>query len=138
MGRLSRTKGAGFERKVASAFRTAGFVDARRGLSQTRNGSEVPDVEGVPGFWIETKHRIRCNTQAALAQANASRAAARIYGDPKRPVAITKDNRAKPVATMLFTDFLVLLIQLRKAEARAVYLEAALKEALENSEKGAA
>ena len=139
MGRLSRTKGASFEREVAAAFRAAGFTDARRGLSQTRDGSEVPDVEGVPELWIECKHRIHCNVQAALKQAEwAMLLNSRCSWRNLAAVTVTKDNRAEPIASLYLRNFLELLRRLREAEARAVYMEAALKEARENSEKGAA
>jgi len=129
MGKLSRTKGASFERTVAEAFRVAGFADARRGLSQTRNGAEVPDVQGVDGLWLECKHRIRVNVREALEQAEVS---ARLSGDPWIPVAVTKENRTRVAATLWFSDFLAFLTRLREAEARVVYLDKALKEVLES------
>lgn len=46
-------KGKAFERLVAQRLREV-WPEAKRGLSQTRDGAECADVE-VPGYWIECK-----------------------------------------------------------------------------------
>jgi hypothetical protein len=58
-GRSNREKGHRYERTVAERFRTyaIGAEEAERGLGQARTECRVSDVEGVPGFWIEAKHK---------------------------------------------------------------------------------
>lgn len=53
-GKRSRDKGARGEREAA-AFLSRWFANAKRGVSQTRGGAEAPDVDGVPGLWVEVK-----------------------------------------------------------------------------------
>jgi hypothetical protein len=54
MGKLSRTKGANFERKIVRLLRErfpAYALGIRR--SQQGDGPRMSDVVGVPGWWIE-------------------------------------------------------------------------------------
>jgi hypothetical protein len=67
-GSRSREKGAEFEREVAIILREF-YAEARRGLTQSRNGAEVSDVTNVP-WWVECKwHKVPPNIRAAVAQA---------------------------------------------------------------------
>jgi len=101
-GRASRRKGHDWEREVAARFRAVfGENAVRRGL-QSRSGEEVPDVE-VPCFWVECKREKRTNPKAALMQAVASAPKGRI------PVAMCKEDRCEPMATLLLDDFLDLV-----------------------------
>lgn len=104
MGKGQRAKGHSFERTVAIAFREL-YPDAKRGLSQTRSGVEVPDIDGTP-FWIEAKHRIRCNPRRALDEAAADSKSAR---STKPPIAVTKDTGKPAMVTLYLSDFLALL-----------------------------
>ena len=71
MGKSQRTKGAAFERAVATMLREAmPGADVKRGW-QTRKGDDDPDVL-APGLSIECKHRIRPNVRAALLQGMAN------------------------------------------------------------------
>lgn len=67
----SREKGKKNERAVASKLRET-FPEIaetiRRGL-QGRNGQDVCDVSGLPGFWLECKHGRQVNIRAAYQQA---------------------------------------------------------------------
>ena len=54
MAKMSRVKGATFERVLANLFKQM-WPTAKRGIGQTRSASEVPDVDGTP-FWVEAKH----------------------------------------------------------------------------------
>jgi hypothetical protein len=101
LAKLSRNKGARFEREAAAAFRRA-FPDARRGLAQTRSGGESADVIGVPGYWIECKVGARPNPLAALRQAENNS-----NGDI--PVAVCKVDRETPTVTLPLADFIALL-----------------------------
>ena len=98
-GRSSRIKGAAWERELVKRFREI-MPDAeiKRGL-QYRTGEETPDVD-MPVFWIEAKNHIRTNIKAALRQAIEAAPKGRI------PVAICKDSRQPPTATLLLDDFL--------------------------------
>ena len=95
-GRRSRTKGASFERFMAHAFQAMGYA-AKRGIGQTRSGSEVADVEGT-GYWVECKRRKRCNVQAAYTQA--------CEATDGRPVlVVTKDDYGPVLVTMGWDEF---------------------------------
>ena len=91
-GRMSRNKGAAFERWVANELKKAG-LPAKRGLGQARSASEVPDVD-LPGWWIECKRHKKCDREAAWRQAVEA-----AVGSERIPVAICKDDHGKPTAT---------------------------------------
>ncbi len=104
-GTRSRRKGHNFERELANIFK-ARFpgLDIKRGLEQTRCGSECADVE-MPDFWIEAKRGKRTNVKAALRQAIGDSAAS-----GKAPVAVCRDDgNIQPTVTMLLIDFMRLL-----------------------------
>jgi hypothetical protein len=101
MGKMSRTKGASFEREIATTMRQV-FPGARRGLGQARSAREVPDVDGTP-YWIECKNHRRVNIQKAFAQATTDTDAARA------PVVVSKDLRTEVLVTMALSTFLALL-----------------------------
>lgn len=104
MGAHSRNKGASYEREVAEKFRIAGF-DARRGLGQARDGSEIPDVE-VNDLWVQTKHGARPNPIAALEQAVRDMGQRDLF-----PVAICRKDRGRDTVTMLWADFIALFTE---------------------------
>ncbi len=109
IGRLSRRKGATFERQVAKDMRPIFGAHVKRGLAQSRFGrGEAPDVDGCKPFWIETKHGKQTNPRAALKQAEDGMAAAARDGD-RWPVAVCKDDRAKPFVVMPYDVFLEIL-----------------------------
>jgi Holliday junction resolvase len=98
MGKMSRNKGAGFERTVAAMLRDAGFPNAARGLGQARSGGEVPDVDGT-GYWIECKARKAIDVTGAYEQGIEACAGARPV------IAITKRDRGPVLVTMSFDEF---------------------------------
>jgi hypothetical protein len=103
-GRRSREKGAAWERAVVNKFRYCMpdvDLDIKRGL-QYRTGEETADID-MPVFWPECKAHKRVNIKAALRQAADTAPKGRI------PVAITKDDRQAPLATLLLDDFLDLV-----------------------------
>lgn len=104
-GRASRRKGSGFERQIANLIKAVlPEWDPKRGYQSRYGGEEQSDVE-IPYFHIECKAHKRVNIRKALTQAiNDSQKIGRV------PVAVTKDDNTKPVATMLFDDFLQLLL----------------------------
>jgi hypothetical protein len=115
-GKGARAKGATFERDVAILLRRV-WPAAKRGLGQARQGREVPDVDGTP-YWIELKHRkARPKIQAAWEQAFDDSTADALSrgggsaltgpsGNPRRPVAITRQNNGPILVTMALEDWL--------------------------------
>ena len=102
MGASQRRKGHDFERKVAIAFRDAGYPEARRGL-QYRDGYEVPDVI-VDGFRIECKARKEhLNHHRVLAEVDQK------ANDGEMPLAIVKLTRQPATVTLWLDDFLMVL-----------------------------
>ena len=104
MGRLSRTKGAAYERQIATRMREI-YPAAKRGLGQARAGHEVDDVEGTP-WWVQTKHTKVLNLLAALSQAKRDADAAK---DSRPPLVIGRRDRERDVACMYLDDLIALL-----------------------------
>ena len=65
----SRDKGARFERKLASIFRSYGFKDCRRSAQYCGNTGDASDVVGLPGIHQEVKRVERLNIEEAMSQA---------------------------------------------------------------------
>ena len=100
MGVRSRRKGATWERDLATRWRERFGVATKRGIGQMRDASEVPDVDGLPGFWVEAKVGAMPNPRAALAQALEA------CGErPLWPIAVVKDDRRPPFVCMALDDF---------------------------------
>jgi hypothetical protein len=64
MGRLSKSKGSAYERKVADLLRPL-WPRAKRSIGQARFGAEKPDVDGTP-VWVEAKHANTAHRSAVL------------------------------------------------------------------------
>ena len=107
--RANRAKGHSFERQVANQLREI-YPDARRGL-QYQDGSIAPDVV-IGDYWVECKRSAR-NTQPKTALDQAIEACSKAKSD-KVPITVTKDDRRDALVTMRFSDFLELLIKLKK------------------------
>jgi len=115
-GRSRREKGAQFEREIAAELRRI-FPDSKRGLGQARSGYEVADVE-VPLFWVETKRQKNSNVRAFLRQADeATMKSPREY---RIPLVVSCEDRATPIVTMHFEDFLALMEELLTHGGRRV------------------
>lgn len=97
---------------MAAAFRTLFGSGVKRGW-QAREGHDAPDVDGTP-FWLEAKHHKLVNIAAAVRQALADRKKAK---ESRWIVAVTKSNRAVPMATMPWTEFMMLLREWVTAKA---------------------
>lgn len=90
-GTRSREKGAEYERKIVKKLREAGFVSAKRNLSQSRTAkAEGPDIVGVPGVWLELCHAKEAYPEKKHAQAVADADA--WLGDRGRPVVVWRRN----------------------------------------------
>jgi hypothetical protein len=105
MGKMQREKGKRGEREFADELKAAlpQLADKiKRGL-QSRDGAEVADVEGVPGFWFENKCGAKPNPRAALKQAQAAAKADQI-------VAVRiRDDRQDPFFVLPADDFYTLI-----------------------------
>jgi hypothetical protein len=105
MGKMQREKGKRGEREMADELKQwlPQFADKiKRGL-QSRDGAEVADVEGVPGFWFENKQGAKPNPRAALKQAQAAAAMDQI-------VAVRiRDDRQEPFFVLPADDFYTML-----------------------------
>jgi hypothetical protein len=106
-GRHSRNKGAQYERDVAKLFSEAmPGAEVKRGIGQTRSGSEVADVD-CPIYWPECKRGKKPNPRAALAQAQEAAAKS-----GKLPVAVIRDDRAEAFVCLSIDDFLEMVKEL--------------------------
>lgn len=101
-GKRSRTKGHNWERQVSKQFNAALDLDSHRGLQTA--GARVPDVQGVPGLWIECKCGKLPNVRAALKQADKDKSPSLTYS-----VTVIKDDRCRPFVAMYLDDFLEVL-----------------------------
>ncbi len=106
MSKLSRVKGATWERKLANLFKTI-WPTAKRGIGQTRAASEVADVDGTP-FWVEAKHwkkTTRGNLNKAWEQAQ------KANNTSKPCVVIAKENCSRDIVVVMsghdFTELFV-------------------------------
>lgn len=98
-GKMSRNKGATFERYLASVLKLV-WPDARRGRQY--DSARECDVEGTP-LRIEAKHYSTWpDVYGALKQAQDDNGK---HGDNRPCVAITKKNRTQPTVTMFLCDF---------------------------------
>ena len=69
-GARSSEKGAEYERKIVKKLHEAGFVSAKRNLSQSRTAkAEGPDIVGVHGVWFELCHAKNADPRKKHAQA---------------------------------------------------------------------
>lgn len=111
IGKHSRRKGKAFEQDVARELRAIFGDQVKRGW-QARQGSDAPDVEGVPGWWIEAKHHHKANVRAAFQQVLEAQKDAARKNDPRaalKPLVVSKDDGLEALATLRFEDFVELL-----------------------------
>ncbi len=111
MGRLSRNKGAEYEREIARELRDI-FGDASRRGFQYRDGTEAGDVLN-PVFFIECKRHKRCDVKKALEQAIAN-----CNDKTKYPIAVTRDDNKRSIVTMDLEDFKDLVREWWELKAR--------------------
>ena len=96
----SRTKGARFERELASKLRAEGY-ECRRSAQYAGNTGEAADVIGLPGIHIEAKHQETMRLYDWMAQA---------VRDSKTtnniPAVFHRKNNAELLVTMRFEDWI--------------------------------
>ncbi len=96
MGKMSRNKGASFEREIAKVMRAV-WPDARRGGGDQAGPMGRPDVDGTP-YWIECK-RYANVTRAIVKGAHQQAQDAAIRARDSRPVlVVTRSDRRPAVA----------------------------------------
>jgi len=108
MGKLSRTKGATFEREIARAFTEALGVEFKRTAPmQARQGSTEPDVDSdrCKVWWIECKRGKRVNVRAGLRQAAEDAHAGRV------PLLVYREDGCKACVCLAPEDYLEMLEQ---------------------------
>lgn len=97
MGKASRDKGKRGEREVAALLRAV-WAGAKRGITQSRAGSDSADVEGA-SIWPEVKLGARPNILAAMRQAIEAT-------DGRPPVVFTRRDRGEWMVTMRSEDWI--------------------------------
>jgi len=105
MSKLSRDKGARFERAVANLLKPVFGKNTTRSSGQCFSGDTRADVD-CPELWVECKVGKRPNIKAALEQAEDAKAS---NGSDKKCVAVCKWDREAPTATMRLDDFIEIL-----------------------------
>ena len=98
----SRSKGARFERLLASKFREYGYNDARRTAQYCGNTGDASDVVGLPGIHVEAKRQEKMCLYDWMAQAIRDAAAG---GGNKLPAVFHKKNNADILVTMRLEDW---------------------------------
>lgn len=105
MSKLSRDKGARFERLVANLLKPVFGEKTTRSSGQCFSGDTRADVD-CPELWIECKAGKRPNIKAALEQAEEAKAS---NGSDKICVAVCKWDRQPPTATLRLDDFIEII-----------------------------
>ena len=104
MGKMSRDKGARFERQVARMFRDYGY-EADRTAQHCGKTGQAPDVKGVPFLHIECKHCEKMTLYPWVKQACDDCEA---EGKGNIPTVIHKANNKPVLVTLLYEDFMKL------------------------------
>ena len=102
MGKVSRDKGARFERSLASKFREYGY-DARRTAQYCGKTGDASDVIGLPGIHVEAKHVEQMRLYEWMAQAKRD---AEAGGKNALPAVFHKKNNAEILVTMTLDDWM--------------------------------
>lgn len=108
MGKLSRTKGHGFEREVASRLRVV-FPEARRQLEYHARDARGIDIQATGRFRFQCKRGRKYSSIAAIEEVQCDRAIGL-----EVPVLVTAGDRTEPVAVLYFEDFLRMLEMVEK------------------------
>jgi hypothetical protein len=116
-GRTNRSKGHSFEREVATqirAYAITGAEEAKRGIGQARDSGEVSDVVGLPGWWVECKHKRGSNVVAAMEQAIRDKNKTK-GGASKNPLVVFRPHNKRDfpdLAVLRIGDFLEMIEEL--------------------------
>ena len=103
MSKLSRTKGHGFEREIAIAFRKAGFPEAKRHLEYQACEAKGIDLDNTGPFKVQCKRGRKYHSLSAIEE---------IELDPIEggiPVLVTRGDNKTALAALPLVDFLDLV-----------------------------
>jgi len=95
MGKMSRDKGANFEREIAKALRSV-WPEARRGGHDQAGPHGSPDVNGTP-YWIEAKRYAVVRRGVVLAAFGQADRAADRASDDRQVLVITRADRERAI-----------------------------------------
>ena len=109
MGKSQRDKGKRGERNTVNEIKAAwpGLADAVKRGWQAREGYDAPDVDGVPGLWIEVKTGRKPNPRSALVQAEEAMNACPGRADDVA-IAVIRDDWEEPFVALRWRDFLAI------------------------------
>jgi len=113
MGKMSRNKGATFERLIASILKVI-WPSAKRGLQSRGGGKEVEDVI-IPEWHVEAMHGVRPNIYKKYDQACHD---IKSGGSTKKPLIITRKNNGDILTTLRIDDFVELCKQAKANPSR--------------------
>lgn len=108
-GRRARQKGIAFEREIASRFRLAGWLGAKRHLEFQAAEARGFDLDGVDPFKVQIKAFEKYAPLSCLQEVVPERGTI--------PVLVTKPDDGRAVAALYFDDFLALMIAAKTAGA---------------------
>lgn len=100
MGKMSRDKGARYERELASVLKEYGF-DARRTAQHCGKSGDAADVIGLDGIHIEAKHQERIQIYDWMAQAQRDST-----GTGNKPAVFFRKNHAETLVCMKLSDWI--------------------------------
>lgn len=106
-GAKNRAKGLDFERKVANAFRLAGWLGAKRHLEFQQAEAKGYDLDNTAPFFVQCKCHKDYAPISTLREINAPSYAV--------PTLITRPDNGKTVVCMYFEDFIRIARALKKA-----------------------
>lgn len=113
LGKMSREKGARYERFVANQLKET-YTEAKRGIGQARSASEVADVDGIP-WWLEAKNHKRVVIRRAFEQGEVARLLCSDVRKARLPVlVVSRDHMKCDLATMRLDVLKKLLFELEK------------------------
>jgi Holliday junction resolvase len=105
MGKRSRTKGATYEREIASTLQKALGVEVKRRLGQAREGGEDIDLTTLAlPLTLECKRR----AQPLVALKWLEQAQAASEGKGSTPVVITRGDNSPSLVVMTLDDWLAM------------------------------
>jgi len=105
MSKAARTKGHNFEREIATAFRLAGWLGAKRHLEFQVQDCLGYDIEGVEPF------RIQCKCYSDYAPISKIKEVK--YQAGKVPMLVTRGDNLDTVCVLYFRDLIRILSQAR-------------------------
>lgn len=101
MGKMSKDKGARYEREIAYMLRECGYTDSRRTAQYCGNTGDASDVIGLRGIHIEAKHQEQFRIYDWMKQA--------VHDSEKtgnKPAVFFRKNNKETLVCMRFPDWL--------------------------------